>query len=188
MSTTTTTSTTTTSPRTFWKSSPRDFQKHILLDPKSNEPSVPFPLVLAPSHSSVTFNDVIEGVKKELAPRPGDTLKSNPIRKLLDKSGGAIYLKDLPLRSVEDFSQFLDALSGSGSKAWYPYDAVAMNVLRKVQAKNVLTVNEYVYLKTSRGLKYTNCHIIEARLLMSSCGIVSSASRPRTLRMLCSSV
>ena len=128
----------------FWNVSWRTFQKHIQIVPDSGESPVPFPLVLVPSNSSVTLSDLLEGTKKGLAPQPGDTLESNQIRKLLDKNGGAICLKSLPLRSVEDFSQFLDALSGSGNMGWYPYDAVAMNVLRKVQAKNVLTVNEYV--------------------------------------------
>jgi hypothetical protein len=128
----------------FWNVSWRAFQKHIQIVPDSGESPIPFPLVLVPSDSSVTLSDLLEGAKKELAPQPGDTLESNQIRKLLDKNGGAICLKSLPLRSVEDFSQFLDALSGSGNMGWYPYDAVAMNVLRKVQAKNVLTVNEYV--------------------------------------------
>lgn len=126
----------------FWSIASRDFQKHIQIVSDSSESPIPFPLVLVPSVSSVTLSDVLEGVKQELAPKPGDTLESNHIRKLLDRNGGAICLKSLPLRSVEDFSQFLDALSGSGSMGWYPYDAVAMNVLRKVQAKNVLTVNE----------------------------------------------
>lgn len=126
----------------FWNVSWRAFQKHIQIVPDSGESPIPFPLVLVPSDSSVTLSDLLEGAKKELAPQPGDTLESNQIRKLLDKNGGAICLKSLPLRSVEDFSQFLDALSGSGNMGWYPYDAVAMNVLRKVQAKNVLTVNE----------------------------------------------
>ncbi|KAJ5095771.1 hypothetical protein NUU61_005127 [Penicillium alfredii] len=145
----------------FWNVSSREFQKHIRIVPESNEPPVPFPLVLAPSDSSATLSDVLDGVKKELAPKPSDTLESSHIRKLLDNNGGAVYLKSLPLRSVNDFSQFLDALSGEGKMALYPYDAVAMNVLRKVQAKNVLTVNEYVFLMTS-GIDYT-CSSISPR-------------------------
>ncbi|KYK61304.1 hypothetical protein DCS_02446 [Drechmeria coniospora] len=127
----------------FWLPSPQEFQKHIQIVPKPGEPTVPFPLVIEPSNSAVTVADVLESVRTELSPRHGDTLESNPIRTLLDQNGGAVYLKSLPLRSVDDFSQFLDALSGTGKASWYPYDPVAMNVLRKVRAKNVLTVNEY---------------------------------------------
>ncbi|ODA81068.1 hypothetical protein RJ55_04030 [Drechmeria coniospora] len=115
----------------FWLPSPQEFQKHIQIVPKPGEPTVPFPLVIEPSNSAVTVADVLESVRTELSPRHGDTLESNPIRTLLDQNGGAVYLKSLPLRSVDDFSQFLDALSGTGKASWYPYDPVAMNVLRK---------------------------------------------------------
>ena len=126
----------------FWNISHTSFQKTIKVVDKRNAPSVSFPLVLEPSSLSHALPDVLEEVK-QLATKPSDESHHSSIRNLLDENGGAVYFKSLPLRSAQDFSRFLDALAGEGQQAWVPYDPLAMNVLRRVQAKNVLTVNEY---------------------------------------------
>jgi hypothetical protein len=126
----------------FWNISQTSFQKTIKVEDKPNAPSVSFPVVLGLSNPSHTLPDVLEEVK-QLATKPSDKSHHSGIRNLLNENGGAVYFKSLPLRSAHDFSQFLDALAGEGQQAWVPYDPLAMNVLRRVQAKNVLTVNEY---------------------------------------------
>ncbi len=126
----------------FWKLSQTHFQRPIKLVDEADKPSVSFPVVLAPSTQSPTLEDVFEGVK-ELGPKAPETSHRNGIRQLLDENGGAVYFKSLPLRSAQEFSKFLESLAGQGQHAWFPHQALAMNVLRKERAKNVLSVNEY---------------------------------------------
>ena len=126
----------------FWNISQTNIQRSIKLADEPDEPSVSFPVVLALSNSSSVLPDVLGGAK-ELASKTDDEIHQSSIRKLLDENGGAVLLKSLPLRSAQDFLQFLDNLAGEGDHAWFPYDPLAMNVLRQRQAKNVLTVNEY---------------------------------------------
>lgn len=126
-----------------WQIAQTESQKIINIVDEPDAPKIRFPLVLTPSEPSNTLSDAIQRAKI-LSPKVSAKAESSNIRKLLDANGGAIHLKSLPLRSAEDFSQFLDALAGQGEEKWVPHEPVGMHVLRKPQAKNVLTVNEYL--------------------------------------------
>ena len=126
-----------------WGTAKTKSQKAIKILDEPDAPQIDFPLVLTPSEPCGTLSDAIERAKT-LSPKKSDKTQHSDIRKLLDVNGGAIHLKSLPLRSAEDFSQFLDALAGEGENKWVPHEPVGMHVLRKPQAKNVLTVNEYL--------------------------------------------
>ena len=124
-----------------WETAKTRSQKTIKILDTPDAPEIRFPLVLTPSEPCGTLSDAIERAKT-LSPKASDKTQNSNIRKLLDANGGAVHLKSLPLRSAEDFSQFLDALAGEGEDRWVPHEPVGMHVLRKPQAKNVLTVNE----------------------------------------------
>lgn len=89
----------------FWKPATAATTKEILVDPQDAATNITFPLALEPREAAATVADLLGGAA-ELAPRHGDSLHANRIRRLLDGSGGAVHLKSLPLRSVDDFSRF----------------------------------------------------------------------------------
>ena len=124
-----------------WETTNTKYQKTVKIN--DDAPAVRFPLVLTPTQACGDVNDAIQ-MAKTLSPKASDGLQDSKLRKLMDANGGAIHLKSLGLRSAEDFSQFLDALAGEGEKRLVPHQPIGMHVLRRPQAKNVFTVNEYV--------------------------------------------
>jgi hypothetical protein len=124
----------------FWKPGQASFQKQI--ESVINDDVMNFPLILRPSKDFPTLEDVLQGAH-DLAVSPSATHRDDShLRKLLDYNGGAVLFRGMPLRSAEDFSQYVEALSGKGQYAWTPHEVIGMHVLRKPQAKNVYTVNE----------------------------------------------
>lgn len=123
-----------------WKPDQASFQKQI--ESVVDDDVIDFPLILRPTQKSPTVDDVLQGAH-ELAVNPSAMHRDDsPIRNLLDHSGGAVLFRGMPLRSAQDFSQYVEALSGKGQYAWTPHEVIGMHVLRKPQAQNVYTVNE----------------------------------------------
>lgn len=125
----------------YWASLAKDYQKQIKIIEDSNEPVVNFPLVLQPAREELSKEALLEQARV-LGAKPTDETLKSPIRELLDANGGAIHFKGLPLKSADDFSEFMFALAGSGDKAWVPHEHMGMEVLRRPQSNNVLTANE----------------------------------------------
>ncbi|KAF2184931.1 Clavaminate synthase-like protein [Zopfia rhizophila CBS 207.26] len=120
---------------------PRITKKKIQIIQGSNEPAINFPLILQPSREELSKEAILKEARA-LGAQPSDKTLKSPIRQLLDANGGAIHLKGLPLKTAEDFSEFMFALAGSGPYAWRPHEHTGMEVLRRPQALNVLTANE----------------------------------------------
>lgn len=96
-----------------------------------------FPGVLRPSSSSgkreeVRADDFIAAASK--------FSKSGQLDEVLAGAGGALHFRGTPLRSADDFSRFMHALSEGGQ--WTPHVDKGLMVLRKPHAKNVATANE----------------------------------------------
>jgi hypothetical protein len=125
----------------YWTSVAKPYQKNIQIIEGPDEPFINFPLVLEPTFAEQSKETVLAEARK-LGAQPSDDSLQSPIRRLLDANGGAIHFKGLPLKSAEDFSEFMFALAGSGAYGWKPHEHVGMEVLRRPQAKNVLTANE----------------------------------------------
>ncbi|KZF20952.1 Clavaminate synthase-like protein [Xylona heveae TC161] len=123
----------------YWETRNAPYQREMQVVEGSGQPTIQFPVVIAPKKQT-DKQTVLEEISRLAAQE-----KSNEpsfIRKLLDANGGAINFKGLPLKSVEDFSDFLSALAGKGKQAWVPHVHVGMEVLRRPLAKNVMTTNE----------------------------------------------
>lgn len=125
----------------FWSCPAKEYQKRIQTIQHSSEPAIDFPLVLQPSCEEVSKEEILRQARA-LGAQPSDTSLQSPIRQLLDTHGGAIHFKRLPLKTADDFSDFMFALAGSGPHAWTPHEHTGMEVLRRPQALNVLTANE----------------------------------------------
>lgn len=125
----------------FWAVANKDYQKQIQIIEGSDEPAINFPLILQPQVEDLTKEQILEQARL-LAAQPSDKTLASPIRKLLDANGGAIHFKKLPLKTADDFSEFMHALAGTGPHAWTHHGHTGMEVLRRPQAKNVLTANE----------------------------------------------
>ena len=106
-----------------------------------DQPVVEFPAILEPDHRGVDLHTILEATRA-LAARPSDTDNRNEIRRLLDYNGRAINFKNMPMRTAQDFSDFVTALAGEGEHAWYPHKEIGMEVLRKAHYKHVVNVNE----------------------------------------------
>ncbi|KAF2753578.1 Clavaminate synthase-like protein [Pseudovirgaria hyperparasitica] len=124
----------------FWVVREEPYQNDMKIIDAPDQPSIKFPLVIAPSKQA-TKDEILKEIA-QLAAQPSDTSGHSKIRELLDANGGAINIKGLPLKDPEDFSEFLSALAGKGEGAWYPHVHVGMEVLRRPLAKNVMTTNE----------------------------------------------
>lgn len=124
----------------FWSVRKKDYQVPLKVIDEPNEPTVDFPLVIE-TQKGHTKEEIINQVAK-LAAQDTDKDVHSPLRKMLDSNGGAIHMKGLNLKTADDFSDFLDGLAGKGPHAWVPHEHVGMEVLRRPQAKNVLTTNE----------------------------------------------
>lgn len=125
----------------YWTSPTKEYQKKIQIIQGSNEPAINFPLIIQPSREELSKEAILEEARA-LGAQPSDETLKSPIRKLLDANGGAIHFKGLPLKTAEDFSEFMFALAGAGPHAWKPHEHTGMEVLRRPQALNVLTANE----------------------------------------------
>lgn len=125
----------------YWTPLQKEYQKKIKIFSDSDEAPVTYPLILQPSNTELSKEAVLEQARA-LAAQPSDKTLASPIRQLLDDNGGAIHFKGLPLKSAEDFSEFMFAIAGSGPHAWVPHEHTGMEVLRRPQANNVLTANE----------------------------------------------
>ncbi|KAF4998418.1 hypothetical protein FDECE_11792 [Fusarium decemcellulare] len=125
----------------YWTSPTKEYQKKIKIIQDSDEPAINFPLILQPAREEVSKEAILQQARA-LGAQPNDKTLKSPIRQLLDANGGAIHFKGLPLKSAEDFSEFMFALAGSGPHAWTPHEHTGMEVLRRPQANNVLTANE----------------------------------------------
>ncbi|KAL2000780.1 hypothetical protein VTN02DRAFT_2645 [Thermoascus thermophilus] len=86
-----------------------------------------FPLALSPTKPELPLGDLLASIRKLSA--------AGKIEELLNRHG-AIYLKDLGLRSAEEFSQFASAFG------WRPHEDIGNPVRRTVVADNVATANE----------------------------------------------
>ncbi|EKG10559.1 hypothetical protein MPH_12417 [Macrophomina phaseolina MS6] len=86
-----------------------------------------FPLALAPSNPGIPLSDLISEI--------AHLSQSGQIRCLLN-THGAIYFKDLHLRSASDFSQFAHAFG------YAPHEDIGNPVRRTALAPNVATANE----------------------------------------------
>jgi alpha-ketoglutarate-dependent taurine dioxygenase len=86
-----------------------------------------FPLALSRAEES-TLEDVV----KETA----QLASSGRLTQLLDEHEGAIYFKNLGLKTAEDFSQFAHAFG------WTAHEDIGNPVRRTIHAKNVATANE----------------------------------------------
>lgn len=125
----------------YWSSLNKDYQKRMQVVEGPNEPIINFPLILQPATTELSKEQILEQARR-LGAQPSHSSIRSPIRELLDANGGAIHFKGLPLKNAEDFSEFMFALAGTGDHAWKPHEHVGMEVLRRPQAKNVLTANE----------------------------------------------
>lgn len=125
----------------YWTSPTKEYQKKIQIIEGSGEPEINFPLILQPSREELSKEAILKEARA-LGAQPSDKSLKSPIRQLLDANGGAIHFKGLPLKTAEDFSDFMFAIAGSGPHAWTPHEHMGMEVLRRPQAKNVLTANE----------------------------------------------
>ena len=139
----------------FWSVSKRDYQVTLKVIDEPNEPTIDFPLVIE-AKKQHSKEEVIAQVGK-LAAQPTNEDEQSPLRRLLDSNGGAIHMKGLNLQTADDFSDFLDGLAGKGPQAWVPHEPVGLQVLRRPQARNVLTTNEYL----------SHCHRINLCLIAS---------------------
>lgn len=127
----------------YWTAPKKDYQVSLKVIDEPEEPVIDFPLVLEPAKKEESLPNLLNQIA-ELAAKPSDIKGKSVLRQLLDNNGGAIHMKHLPLKSAEDFSVLLDSLAGAGENAWKPHVHIGMEVLRRPQAKNVLTANEYV--------------------------------------------
>lgn len=126
--------------KNIWLTGEADYQKPLQVIEGPDEPTITFPMIMKP-RETIDMKTALEEISR-LAAQPTDINEQSTIRKLLDANGGAINLKNMPMRTVHDFSDFLGALAGKGDHAWYPHTDVGMEVLRKPLAKYVLTTNE----------------------------------------------
>lgn len=125
----------------FWTPIQAEYQKPIRVVDQPDQPAVAFPLVLTPGGPDDSKERILHEVRS-LAAQPGDKDTLSPIRQLLDAHGGAIHFRNLPLRTPQDFSDFLVALAGTGQNSWIPHVHKGSEVLRKPLAEHVMTANE----------------------------------------------
>lgn len=125
----------------YWTSVEQDYQQQLQIVEGPNEPTIRFPLVLQPHEPAKDKAEVLHGIST-IAAQPTETNEQSKLRQLLDANGGVVHFKGLPLKTPEDFSDFLVSLAGKGDHAWKPHTDVGMEVLRRPRAKHVLTTNE----------------------------------------------
>ncbi|KAH8658404.1 hypothetical protein BX600DRAFT_482734 [Xylariales sp. PMI_506] len=116
----------------YWKPVEKDYQQKLQIVEAPGEPTIRFPL---------NKQEVLDEITR-IAAQPSEKNELSQLRHLLDANGGVVHFKGLPLRTPDDFSDFLVALAGKGEHAWVPHVDVGMEVLRRPRAKHVLTTNE----------------------------------------------
>ncbi|UZJ55596.1 hypothetical protein CBS101457_004916 [Exobasidium rhododendri] len=113
-----------------------------------NEVKTAFPGIVVPDRSSdgaETAHSVQPFLQSasRLASQPEESqggILDQSIDKLLTASGGALQFQKTPLRTAQDFSDFMHVLAkGTG---WTPHVDKGLMVLRRPHAKNVATANE----------------------------------------------
>jgi hypothetical protein len=124
----------------FWTVSWADYQKRLKVIDQPGQPTLAFPLVITAKKAA--DKDTVIDETSRLAAQPADKNEPSTLRKLLDANGGAIHIKGLPLRTPQDFSDFLIAMAGKGQNAWNPHTHVGSEVLRMALAEHVMTANE----------------------------------------------
>lgn len=125
----------------YWAPCSEDYQQVLQIIEGPEEPVIRFPLVIQPHEPAQQKAEVLREIGR-LAAQPTDKNEQSHLRKLLDTNGGVVHIKGLPLKTPEDFSDFLVAMAGQGEHAWKPHTDVGMEVLRRPRAKHVLTTNE----------------------------------------------
>ncbi|TRX89232.1 hypothetical protein FHL15_009930 [Xylaria flabelliformis] len=125
----------------YWVPQQKEYQKELQITRGASEPVIRFPLVVQPHEPAKSKADVLKEIGR-IAAQPSDKDEQSQLRKLLDANGGVVHFKGLPLKTPEDFSDFLVALAGQGQHAWIPHTDIGMEVLRRPRAKHVLTTNE----------------------------------------------
>ncbi|KAG6009340.1 hypothetical protein E4U21_002648 [Claviceps maximensis] len=125
----------------YWTPVHKDYQQTLQIIEAPDEPVIRFPLVMQPREQAKSKDEVLQEIGR-IAAQPTDTDEQSQLRQFLDANGGVVHFKGLPLKTPEDFSDFLVALAGKGEHAWRPHVDVGMEVLRRPRAKHVLTTNE----------------------------------------------
>ncbi|KAG5950173.1 hypothetical protein E4U53_005411, partial [Claviceps sorghi] len=125
----------------YWVPVHKDYQQTLQIIEAPDEPVIRFPLVLQPREPAKSKDEVLREIGR-VAAQPTDADEQSQLRRLLDANGGVVHFKGLPLKTPEDFSDFLVAMAGKGEHAWKPHVDVGMEVLRRPRAKHVLTTNE----------------------------------------------
>lgn len=125
----------------YWTPVEKDHQQVLQITEAPGEPTLRFPVVLQPHEPTQSKTEVLEAISR-IAAQPSDTNEQSQLRKILDANGGVAHITGLPLKTPEDFSDFLVAMAGKGPHAWKPHTDVGMEVLRRPRAKHVLTTNE----------------------------------------------
>lgn len=120
----------------YWVAQEKEYQKELQITRGPNEPAIRFPLVVQPHEPAKSKAEVLKEAGR-IAAQPSDKNEQSQLRKLLDANGGVVHFKGLPLKTPEDFSDFLVALAGQGQHAWIPHTDVGMEVLRRPRAKHV---------------------------------------------------
>ncbi|PWN47141.1 Clavaminate synthase-like protein [Violaceomyces palustris] len=150
-----------------------DYQKRLRIiendDDERLSREISFPLVLVPrskeEREEVSKGDLLTSIRKLSLPtseeREGKSQSGSTtsrLRSLLDSNGGAIQFKRLPLRTADDFSEFVHALAGQRfdegeeeeeeeeeegkREVWIPHQDKGLMVIRTQFSKNVATANE----------------------------------------------
>lgn len=128
-------------------------QRLLHLDlPSGQEINTSFPGILEPEGGPTTpldsFLTSIESLSAQPQPRlqPGGSFSHSHggdkslLRQILTASGGALQVRNTPLRTAQDFSAFVHTLArGAG---WVPHKDKGLMVLRYTHAPAVQTANE----------------------------------------------
>ncbi|PWN46010.1 Clavaminate synthase-like protein [Ceraceosorus guamensis] len=121
------------------------YQRKLSIPTRQGPQLVSFPHILQPEQPAVDLARFLQ-TAKELSQQPAGVRISDhdadqsPLRHLLTAAGGVLKFEKTPLRSAQDFSDFMHNLaSGTG---WLPHVDKGLMVLRRPHAKNVATANE----------------------------------------------
>lgn len=132
------------------------YQRRLkLVQNDPNEREVTFPLIVRPvrtngSAEPLTTPEIVESVRS-LAPAPASEYRPSRLQELMDAHGGAVHFKGLPIRSADDFSDFMHSLAGASRSGgepeearnlWHAHVDKGLMVIRRQMAPNVATANE----------------------------------------------
>ncbi|KAK2037495.1 hypothetical protein LZ31DRAFT_600405 [Colletotrichum somersetense] len=97
----------------YWSPCHEEYQKVLQIVEGPNERVIRFPLVVQPQAKAESKDEVLREIRR-IAAQPTDQSLQSELRQLLDAKGGVVHFKGLPLKTPDDFSDFLVALSGQG--------------------------------------------------------------------------